>query len=355
MPYTIGACGFSATGSSAITDYLKEFDENLVLDNFEFTLAYTPDGLQDLRYHLHEGGMRDISCKVALKRFEKLYKGYPCREYRRDTNGEFKKLSADYLNGLVQLEWISTASPVISVTKSLITRVFRKYKIFKWIHSLEVKSGRELKIYPLETTSVSIYPDNFNEKTRNYVMAVLNAMGRDENRNVVLDQPFSGNNPQAAFAFFENPKAIVVERDPRDYYMFIKMFLFSKGRRQLPGSNVEDFVMFYRLERENMPYRLEDPRILRINFEDMVYRYDETTQQICDFCGLDPNMRKRKLFAPEMSINNTQVYKRYPEYGRDIRYIEEQLAEYLYPFEKFDTQAPSGEMFLGRSPLNQRK
>ena len=31
--YTIGACGFSGTGSSAVSDYLKEFENNVVLDS----------------------------------------------------------------------------------------------------------------------------------------------------------------------------------------------------------------------------------------------------------------------------------------------------------------------------------
>lgn len=354
MSYTIGACGFSATGSSSVTDYLKEFDENLVLDDFEFTIPYIPDGLQDLRYHLHDGGMRDISCDVAIKRFVSLYSGYPCREYQRATHGKFKRLSKEYIDSLIQLSWIGQPSPILNPLKHIVIRAFRKYKMLAFIHSIEEKAGHELNVYPLEKTLVSIYPDDFDEKTQKYIMAVLDAMGRTPDKNVVLDQPFSGNNPQAAFPFFENPKAIVVERDPRDYYLFIKKFLFKKGRRQLPGNNVKDFVTFYRKERENMPYKNKDPRILNIYFEDMIYRYEETTKIICDFCELDPANRKRKLFAPELSINNTQVFKRYPEYAEDIQYIEEQLSEYLYPFEEFGDVETGGQMFLGRSPLNKR-
>lgn len=354
MGYTIGACGFSATGSSAVTDYLKEFDENLVLDDFEFTIAYRPDGLQDLKYHLHEGGMRNMSCKVALKRFESLYSGYPCGEYQRATDGKFKALSKEYFDSLIQLSWVGQPSHVLNPVRSMVMRVFRKYKLLTLIHLLEEKIGHELEIYPLERTLVSIYPEDFDGKTKAYVMSILDAMGRTPDKNVVLDQPFSGNNPQAAFPFFENPKAIVVERDPRDYYLFIKKFLFRKGRRQLPGNNVKDFVMFYRKERENMPYKNEDPRILNIYFEDMIYCYEEATKRICDFCGLDPANRRRRLFVPELSINNTQVFKRFPEYADEVRYIEEQLSEYLYPFEEYGDVEIGGQMFLGRSPLNKR-
>ena len=33
----IGACGFGATGSSVVTDYLHEYDGIQVKDNFEFS------------------------------------------------------------------------------------------------------------------------------------------------------------------------------------------------------------------------------------------------------------------------------------------------------------------------------
>ena len=33
----VGACGFGSTGSSVVTDYLKEFDGIQVKDDFEFT------------------------------------------------------------------------------------------------------------------------------------------------------------------------------------------------------------------------------------------------------------------------------------------------------------------------------
>ena len=48
----IGTCGFGSTGSSAVSDYLREFDENSVLDKIEFDIMYCPDGLADLEYHI---------------------------------------------------------------------------------------------------------------------------------------------------------------------------------------------------------------------------------------------------------------------------------------------------------------
>ena len=48
----VGACGFGGTGSSAVKDLLKEFENIQVLDRAESMFAFKVDGLQDLEYHL---------------------------------------------------------------------------------------------------------------------------------------------------------------------------------------------------------------------------------------------------------------------------------------------------------------
>src|SRR5690606_32133163 len=134
----------------------------------------------------------------------------------------------------------------------------------------------------------------------------------------VLNQPFPGNDPESSFRYFKNPKAIVVDRDPRDVYVFAKKFLLHKGR-MIPTERVEDFVIYHRNMRKNMPYLEENKRILNINFEDLVYEYDVTIQKVIDFCQLEKHSHPKSIFVPEMSINNTQVFKRYPEYAKDIQ------------------------------------
>ena len=51
----IGACGYGATGSSAVYDLIREFEgiQSLPFDS-EFIYCYQVDGLQDLQYHLTE-------------------------------------------------------------------------------------------------------------------------------------------------------------------------------------------------------------------------------------------------------------------------------------------------------------
>ena len=77
----------------------------------------------------------------------------------------------------------------------------------------------------------------------------------------------------------------------------------------------------------------------------MVYNYDESTRKISDFCGLSLADRYRVIFDPKKSINNTQVFKRFKGYYKDITYIENKLASLLYPFDQYPPITHFEEMF----------
>ena len=116
--------------------------------------------------------------------------------------------------------------------------------------------------------------------------------------------------------------------------------------------NVQDFVKYYRAIRDGQPYQEKHPRVLSLKFEDLVYNYDNATKVLRDFLHLPENPNPKSIFDPSLSINNTQVFKRFPKFDKDIKYIEENLGEYLFDFSKYSTPDLSGEMFFGKSPLH---
>jgi hypothetical protein len=201
-------------------------------------------------------------------------------------------------------------------------------------------------IYPATTMEFSICPKDFDELAQEYVSSILELLGADPSKKILLDQPFSGNCPQNSFKFFKDPKAIIVDRDPRDMYIFVKEFYHRKGIvYQVPTDSVEHFVDYYLHMRDKQPYLDSDERILRIQFEDMVYNYEESTRKISDFCGLSSTDRYRTVFKPQKSINNTQVFRRFKGYEKDISFIENKLPSYLFPFEKYPAISHFEEMF----------
>ena len=84
----------------------------------------------------------------------------------------------------------------------------------------------------------------------------------------------------------------------------------------------------------NAEKKSEDSRILRLHFEDMIYRYEDTLTRIYDFLDVDKedHIHFKEKLKPDVSINNTQVYLNNISYVKEIEIIENQLSEYLYTF-----------------------
>ena len=84
-------------------------------------------------------------------------------------------------------------------------------------------------------------------------------------------------------------------------------------------------------------YESEDPDILRIQFEDLIYNYESISSTIKLFLGLPTKTDNEfRFFVPQKSLNNTQLFQRYSEFKQDIEKIEQALPEYLYPFDRFE-------------------
>ena len=123
----------------------------------------------------------------------------------------------------------------------------------------------------------------------------------------------------------------------------------------MPTNNVIEFVQYYKLLRKGRPYNNNHSGILKLQFEDLVYNYPFATKRLRDFCKLPDNPRPFSCFDPKLSIANTQLFKRFPQYSSDVKYIEDQLSDYLFDFDSFPEPSHDGAMFMGRSPLNSGK
>lgn len=344
----IGVCSFGSTGSSAVSDYLCEFDSVNVYDDIELTWVSDVDGLIDLDYHLNKPHNRTEDSIYAITRYRALAKRY-LRIYEKTggiNSASFLKSVDGFLDDITQVKWHWNLLRPSNILGKNIYRVADRI-----IPKLERKMGKQLNCWPHKEVCFSVMPASFEEKAKKHVREILTLMGADFTKPIVLDQPFAGNNPQACFKFFDDPYAIVVDRDPRDNYVFANTKLLGQNHF-MAVSPVEDFVNYYRALRENQPYLQHNPRVLSIRFEDMVYHYDETTQKIRDFLGLGENPRPKSIFDPSISMPNTRVWKRYPQYSKDIEYIEKELPEFLFDYSNCPEPDLTGKMFFGKSPKN---
>lgn len=345
----IGACGFGSTGSSAVSDYLKEYGNVQVLDQIEFTWVSAVDGLIDLDYHVNHPHNRTMDSIRAIERYRSMCRRNVNKYNKTGIPPEiFLKLTDDFLNSIITTSWDWSLHSPIGLFDRIKRNIYARFSIVsKW----EVKHGRHWEGYPLEKVYLSVLPEDFDEKAKKHVRDILLAMGADFSKPIILDQPFAGNNPQACFKFYDDPYAVVVDRDPRDNYVFAKTKLL--GRMHLmPINNVEDFVKYYRALRKNQPYTQPHERVLSMKFEDLVYHYDDATAKLRDFFHLPENPNPKSIFDPAISMPNTQVWKRFPQYAKDIEYIERELPEYLFDYSGCPEPDPNGKMFYGKSPKN---
>lgn len=345
----VGACGFGSTGSSVVTDYLKEYNNFQVLDEIEFTWVLGVDGLIDLDYHLNHPHCRTMDSIMAIDRYKVMCRNQ-INKYRKAGiySEEFIKLIDEFLESIITTSWQWN----IHHPDGLWDRIRRSYYArFKIVPKWEIKHGRHWEGFPLETVHLSVLPEKFEEKARKHVRAILSAMGADFSKPIILDQPFAGNNPQACFKFFDDPYAVVVDRDPRDNYVFAKTKLLGRFHL-MPINNVKDFVKYYRALRKNQPYTQPHERVLSMKFEDFVYHYDDATAKLREFFHLPENPNPRAIFDPAISMPNTQVWKRYPQFAEDIKYIEKELPEFLFDYSSCPEPDPNGKMFWGKSPKN---
>lgn len=329
----LGVCGFGYTGSGAVSSMLKEFDGTTCLPGkygYEFTLSYVTDGLEDLEFNLCQNPSKGARCDIAIYRFGLLINTLE-RGYNRFTKGKFRELAEDYIKDITQVKF--KAVRVFELERS--PRIIKRYErlvrgmLSRWLKNHNLPS----RTFPLTDRYLSVFPENFTERTKKFVEEILTVDNKYE--CLLLDQPFSVGNPLNSMKFFKDPKCIIVDRDPRDLYVMVKN-VYGMNAMFIPSDTVEHFIEYYKRIHDNRLWNDSD-KVLYIRFEDLIYQYEETKNRIKQFVGpvLGEHTKQKEFFKPEVSIANTNVFCNFPDDAEAIKKIEKELSEYLYAFENY--------------------
>ena len=104
----ITCASYYGTGSSAITDFVAEFDNIFDLTNEEFRFIQDPDGISDLEFNLVECFNRHNSGH-SLKRYKRLVDFYCGNRLSAKYSGTFgskwKELSYKYIDSLTEFTY----------------------------------------------------------------------------------------------------------------------------------------------------------------------------------------------------------------------------------------------------------
>lgn len=323
----IAISGYGWSGSSAMVDLLKEFDGYEDMGT-EFRLIKDPYGIISLESSLVDN-WDILTCDIAIKDFvwfaRKLNKvsykfSHFGMSYEKLIGKEFMKLTLDYVESLKTLEYKGDwffFDMNLNRYQYFTKRVKRKLGFNFEKHTMCLsKPEREV----------------FIKKTKKYVNEIVNAISLKNNgvKNIILDQAIPLPKPLKAMNYFENVKMIIVDRDPRDIYIDLinrKAFIGDDLSR---GGNVEKYIEWHRALHEPLE-ELNDPRILRVKFEDLVYKYEDTLKVITSFLGEENgnHVNKKKFFKPSISSENIGLYKKYKKQDEIIE-IYNSLKEYTY-------------------------
>lgn len=332
----LGTCGFGNTGASAVLDYFRGYTNIDIFDRFEFQLLHQADGINDLKYHLTQSCER-IACNAAISRFIRLQKkGAFGNNIRKIIGNKYDEWVLEYISELLLCEWMgesSTYDPIdiSSFSRNRIIR-FAERSINYLLRKVNMKwhCPKYRKKYFSMMTEME-----FDQITKKHLKKLLSLLNFSEHNLIVVDMLFSSTNPEHGMEFFDDAKAIIVNRDPRDVYVSAK--LHPEDSRFMPNDSVEKFIVYYR----TMQRFLEtSSNVMIVQYEDLIYKYFETTNAIKQFLQLkDIPENEFVYFDPTYSVRYTKRQNLYDKYPDDVKMIEKKLQEYLYDFE--NAQSPS--------------
>ena len=331
MEQLISCASYYGSGSSAVTDLIGEYEGVKSLTDYEFRFIQDIDGLVDLEYHLVKNHHRHNSGH-ALKRFMKLCEFHAGtwfdKRYEKYFNDQFLKLTQEYVDALCEFKFEGKW-------------FMDMYDRGKWFYYWKSVEGKVRKRIPFVSNNKMAHEmtycshpteDRFLALTRDYLKKLLKAANPDDAPRLMVDQllPSSGIN-QCLRYFEDDVKLLVVDRDPRDVYLSEK-FIWKEC---VIPTDVKLFCQWYRYTHESNRDETPDPNhVIKLQFEDMIYNYNEQVDTLEQFLHLSKDDHKRPFqgMNPQRSVHNTQLWKVYDD-QEAMKVIEQQLPEYLYDFE----------------------
>lgn len=328
----ITCTGYFCTGSSAITDFVSEFEDVCSMTDMEFRFLHDPDGVDDLEYHLVENHNRHNSGH-ALKRYKKLVDfnsgGILGKQYSEWFGNNWKKISYDYIDSLTDFTFHGWWAYDLYDKGALYWLVKRLPTFLLHMTFWRNQPERNFDTMKKELTYCSRPSlDEFIEKTKHYVEKLFSSYTKKD--IVMVDQVVPPSNIWRYTRYFDDIKVVLVDRDPRDIFVLEKT---AWKDSVIPHDDVETFCEWYKYTRRHRQTEQFDPdTVLFIYFEDMVFRYDEMAERLCEFLRLDKSKHVSKLscFNPNVSRKNTRTWLSHPEFAKDVEYIEKHLSDYLY-------------------------
>lgn len=318
--------GYHGTGSSAVDDLFREMD-NFAEGPYEYEARFLqdPDGVRDLEYNLIENPHR-LNSGYALKRFL-IYSKKLRRMYKKIFGSDWENIVNEYIDSLVTCKyhgyWIRDILLFSDFSRLIyyVRRGLTKYSPWPFRRPHYYNYYPNLKFY-----HSFIDQETFYTNTKVFTNELFEKCNKDNKEFLFMDQLVPTSGIENYFNYVDDLKVIIVDRDPRDIYIN-----HARGKDHVLPYDADKFCKVFLDLRRDLG-KNKSSNILYLHFEDLIYKYEETVNDIFKFIGTDSShhIRKGEIFKPEISGKNTKLWETYPQFKEEVSVIEKKLKDYLY-------------------------
>lgn len=333
--FLISTLGCGHSGSGAVLDFLREFDNCTVFGYLDpdgggkLSKTIKNDTSFEVDFLRHAGGVFELEQAftyknifvqdAAIKRFIALSEYWYSRENIPFYNDEYMRLTRKFIEDISDFKITSKSFP------------FQFHSMIPYhveYDNLEapffIEDNKDYTLYYLKELTVQEYRKLANR----YIMDFFSTI--DSKPYLVLDG-FIGD-ATSDFSrkkdYIDNLKVVMVYRDPRDVYVTAA----DLGCNSWVPADPEDFIKWYKRSTFEV-LKPQDDDYLIIRFEDFVFEYDRISQKIMTFLNLkkENHVSPMGFFDPEISSKNIGLYKNFRDQDV-ITKIEKELSGYCYYF-----------------------
>lgn len=324
--------GYFYSGSSAVFDLLKEYEDVYAVDS-EIRFFTDPYGIIELERKLIDDwnwiraamaieDFYDYSVKCARK---KSY--FPMARfgmgYTDNLNSDYLKITKEFIDALT--EFVFDGDFYAFKAKDR----YWRYVINRCRMGLEIYSKGKIRAHRKRMLRFS-HPNRkeFYDKVKQYNERLFFPYS-NICQYVMLDQAIAPRDLSKVNKYFNNGKMIVVDRDPRDIFIDT-----NRNGAVVYENTIEAGMNFVKLQKTTRENVAENENILCVRFEDLILDYKVSVKRIETFLGLDSDLHKHigMHLKPEISKKNIGMWKKESNsYDQVFAVIEEQMREYLYP------------------------
>lgn len=336
----IAITGFYGTGSSAVVDYLRGFEGVSVAlgDHYEHNIFFTPGGLFDLEDKILKNNdpfRSDEAVKTFQKAMQNLYKnnyGW-FGSYEKRLGKQFLDSVEEFLDEIITFsgneEWYGKYGGTRFSLPVWTAQTMLQLRGKKWIR----KGIRDIIDKDSPTYHCLEDSEHFYAAASKFVQRYCTMCNRENTPYLLFDHLLWFQNAARIPHYFDdNFRLIAVKRDPRDIYFSEKYLWKSYYKTGVLPEKIEDFIAYYKWLYQDL--KKDYRNVLVVDFEDLVYDFKNTGNRIQKFLKLENprEIPRNRLFFPEKSVENTQIFEAPFVRQEERSMIERELKEWLYDF-----------------------